>query len=316
MKENHTKLMSQLKKELETERLKNQIVGANESLSFGKAIGEEQRFQMDEMKVDLDIANERVKRYEHEITAMKRDIDSACVALEEAKNEKEKAVQEVIVNEAKVAEQLRQQEEAFNLKEDAVYVKCSDMEKQLTQLRDQLHICEERNSWYEDGFGISDAVRYQKKLEADIRRREFDRKRLLVDLGKKDDQIVLLVKTFQRFKNNTGDTMQFDEEELKAASGIEESGLHGQNRELIKQVQSLEEERISLLKRLRDNSAILGEDSVRFLGLSSQDMEKVTQFAMNLKEGKIQLPMDDRSMELSAKLSRLNATRQSDLLTI
>jgi len=149
-----------------------------------------------------------------------------------------------------------------------------DLEGQLTRLRDELRASEERNSWYEEG-----QVRHQKRLEADIRiRREFDAKRLVLDMGKKNDQILLLVRTCEVLRDKVQDDLPVDEDELKQIMRIEENGLRGQNQELLQQVETLEEDRNLLLKRLRDNAAVIGQDSVRFLGLSSSKMLQVIEY--------------------------------------
>lgn len=110
--------------------------------------------------------------------------------------------------------------------------------------------------------------------------------------------------------------MPVDEDELNQIMRIEENGLRSQNQELLQQVETLEEDRNLLLKRLRDNAAIMGEDGVRYFGLSSSKMLQLIEFASNLKDDKVRLPMDHRSIELSAELSSLKVIRQSDLITI
>jgi len=268
------------------------------------------------LHIELEIMNARVKKYEAENTMMKRDVDSACIALQEAGLEKNEAIQDMVEKERKVAKNLKQQLQTIDTKEEEMKTRCVDLEEQLTRLRDELRASEERNSWYEEGQGLSDAVRHQKRLEADIRRREFDAKRLVLDMGKKNDQILLLVKACEVLRDKAQDDLPVDEDELKQIMRIEENGLRSQNQELLQQVETLEEDRNLLLKRLRDNAAIIGEDGVRFLGLSSSKMLQVIEFASNLKEDKVRLPMDHRSIELSAELSSLKVIRQSDLITI
>ena len=78
----------------------------------------------------------------------------------------------------------------------------------------------------------------------------------------------------------------------------------------------LEADRLKLMRQLRDNAAQIGEKGIRFWGLSAGQLMKVTEFATNLRDGITDLPLDDKSLELSAKVKTLEMQVSTDKLTI
>ena len=78
----------------------------------------------------------------------------------------------------------------------------------------------------------------------------------------------------------------------------------------------LEADRLKLMRQLRDNAAQIGEKGIRFWGLSAAQLMKVTEFATNLRDGITELPLDDRSIELTAKVRGFEIQQGTDRLTI
>jgi hypothetical protein len=71
------------------------------------------------------------------------------------------------------------------------------------------------------------------------------------------------------------------------------------NKELSRQVDALEGERLRLLQQLRENAGCIGSrGAVQVNGLSDPQLLKLSEFAANLKKGFVELPLDDRSKEL------------------
>ena len=317
MNEDHESEVEILRKDLEKERRRTQDVDVKAALSFGKTVQEDQRLQMDQLKIELKLMSARVKKYEAENKMLKRDVGSACRTLHEARLEKTETMLEMESKQSTVTRKLHEQIQNMNSEAEEMKTKSADLEQETSQVRDRLRASEARNSWYERGNGLSDVVQHQKQLEADIRRRELDRSKLLVEIGQKEDKISLLVKTCEILKNSTpeGAPIPIDEDELRAMLRLEENSLCAQNREFNQQIDTLEDERNRLLKRLRNNAAVLYEDGL-CIGLSSAQTEQVIEFAGNLKDGSIQLPMTDKSVKLGAELESLKIRRQSDLCTI
>ena len=315
LKRDHLEETQALKDELERERSKNH---QNIITSSGKTLKEEQEAQINHLKTDINIARAKAEKLEADNKIMKRDVDSACCALQEARLEQAEVLLDMETKQARTIRELKVQIRDMELKVESATTSSNDFEEDLRRVKEQLKAEEERNARYAEGNGLEDMARYQKQLEADIQRREFDRKRLIVEIGQKNDDVVLLKKTCEVLKSGDDDAvnMIIDENELKGMLEQEENSLQAQNRELCRQIDSLEDDRNRLLKRLRTNAAIVGEDGLRILGLSSYQMEQVIEFAGHLRDGEVKLPMNDKSMELSTELSSIRVLRQSDLCTI
>jgi len=71
-----------------------------------------------------------------------------------------------------------------------------------------------------------------------------------------------------------------------------------------------------LLAQLRERAIDIGDKGARFLGLSSQQVVQVTEFATNLRQGIVALPLNDRSKELSAEISSLKSDKEVARLAI
>lgn len=56
------------------------------------------------------------------------------------------------------------------------------------------------------------------------------------------------------------------------------------------QIDALEQERLRLLRDLRNNAADISEKGVKFVGLTPDQLAKVNEFACNLRDGKLELP--------------------------
>lgn len=319
LKEDHSSEVEELKRELEKERRRNKDIDLKAALSFGKSIDENQMLQLDELKAELKIVSIRAERYESENKQLQRDIDCACIALQEAKLEKSEQLFETESKLSAVSQKAHEQMKNMASKVEEWKAKAKDLEEELNNIQAKLQTSEERNAWYERENCLTDVIRRQKQLEVDVRRRDMDRKKLLLEIGRKDDKISLLVKTCEVLKTKIvsveDDNLPIDDDELRAILKLDESSLHAQNKELAHQIDQLEGERNTLLKRLRNNAAVVYDDG-RFLGLSSAQMQEVIEFAGNLKEGTQQLPLTDKSVQLNAELDELKAHRRSDLFTI
>lgn len=57
-----------------------------------------------------------------------------------------------------------------------------------------------------------------------------------------------------------------------------------------RQLDALEQERVRLLRDLRNNAADISEKGVKFVGLTPEQLSQVNEFACNLRDGKIELP--------------------------
>ena len=318
MEKDYDVRMKKLKDELEQERQNNQVLDTSTALSYGKATQDDQAAQIDQLCGELEIADARIKTLEIQNISIKRDVDSAYLALEVAKNETKELNEQEARKEMKIEMKFHSKLQAIDGIRSQMKTKCGDLEQHLDQMRAEMRSSEERNARYEEGCGLTEAVVYQKKLESDIRRSEGDRKRMVVSLGEKEEKILLLIKKIQVISKGVGIGVlsHLDESTIEEMIQEEESSLRGQNKELLTQVETLEKERNSLMKRLRENAAQISEKGIRFLGLSAENMQHLLDFANSLKVGRMQLPLNDVSANLKSEVAALNFAKQSDFCTI
>lgn len=79
---------------------------------------------------------------------------------------------------------------------------------------------------YEKGHGLEDATMEQKKLQAYLRRRDYDLKELNVQLGSKMDRCAIFEKTCQMLMEKVGvNNDMFDDEQIRQEMQIEDNLL-------------------------------------------------------------------------------------------
>lgn len=99
----------------------------------------------------------------------------------------------------------------------------------------------------------------------------------------------------------------FNLEEIKLVEKQKIEEYRGRIRRLEQEVEELEKERVELRYKIRNMSTLYGEKGIRFHDLTADQMLAVDQFARNLKEGTMELPLNDRSRELMREIERLKA---------
>lgn len=214
---------------------------------------------------------------------------------------------EEIVVEAVTTERKKLKELVSKLSEQTLRV--ADLQKNESHLErlkdesdDKLRCAEERNQNYEERSGIREAAITQRKLEADVRRRDFDLSELQLQVNSAMNRCKMLETACAILKKKAGlgEEYVFEEKELIGFMAGQES----KEVELLKQISMLERDRCSLMMQLRENARSIGEDGIRFLGLNATQLMNVTEFANNIKNGEVTLPLDDRSIELKVRFNR------------
>lgn len=102
----------------------------------------------------------------------------------------------------------------------------------------------------------------------------------------------------------------FNLNEIKLVERQKIEEYRGRIKRLEEEVEELEKERVDLRYRLRNMSTLYGEKGLRFYNLTAEQMELVDKFAQNLRDGKIEVPLNDRSRELLKEVERLKAQIQ------
>ena len=316
MKEKYSNDLNEIKNQLENEQNKNKQIDSKAALALGAKREKDINDTVDSMKLEMKMTQVKIDNLEQEKKIFERENNHLRRSLSESQDELKCLQNDILTQEERRNNKLELELESAVSEEKMIKLICSELEIQLAKVRDELNLAEQRNSWYEEEHNLCDAVKYQKKLEADIRRRDSDLKSKTVLLGQKEDQIALLQKTCSFMKESLGSNFNFNESELKECLAMEESQLKSQISELNRQVEDLERDRINLMKRLRENIVQISEKGMRFVGLNTEQILQLTDFARSLKEGKVNLPLNDRSLELSSKLAAMKVMRQSDMVTI
>ena len=238
-----------------------------------------------------------------------RDLDEAIQALNQSKRDtKEQTTSALLKSKSDVTEANAKSDKALvNL--ESVTKRCLDAEEKLENLRTQLRCSDERNALYEKNNGLTEVVRLQKQLEADVRRRDYDLKQIKTTLGVEIERRRAITKACDWLKEKVGlePDFSFDDDEVRMALELEDSRLQSENAELSRQIESLEVERTVLLRQLRERAIDLGEKGTRFLGMDTEHVAQVMEFASNLRRGTVELPLNDRSKELLAEISSLKS---------
>ena len=249
---------------------------------------------------------EDLKRCAEDKDQAERDLEKTCKALADAGKECEQRVHGALVKERMHAQELEARLDAASSREQEMETARLELKRQKDEVALQLCRSDERNTWYEEGHGLADAVRYQKKLEADMFRRDHDLEQLQLRHGEEVGRCKVLQKLVSMLTEKSGLTEEpaLEEDAVKEAMAAHDNQLEAQNAELGRQIECLEADRLAMMKQLRHNAAEIGEKGIKFLGLDAAQIQKVMEFASNIRDGSVTLPMDDRSKELMVSTSR------------
>lgn len=320
MKIQHAKEIQQLQNEIEAEQRKSALLERETALSYAKKVQNAQNLEIERLINDKMKTETHVRALEDKNYLLEKELEKAKFSLEQAESEAENlkgAVKDLNADNDKSTKSMRK---SMSDKEENMEDRCKVLEEQLEKVSRELQFSEERNSRYEEGHGLSEAIIHQKRLEADIRRREVDLKKLLIEIGEKDDKISLLSKTCEilreRYFGECSETVDIDTDVISKIIEEEQTALHRQNWELRHQIDEIEKERNCLMRRLRENALLVGGNGLCLYGLSSEKIDLVIDFVNNLRNGRVKLPLDDKSSKLASELSSLQTIRLSDMYTI
>ncbi|CAN0356155.1 unnamed protein product, partial [Ectocarpus sp. 12 AP-2014] len=169
---------------------------------------------------------------------------------------------EIRLAEAHKAEALEAKASAFFVKALTSEVETekqrySELEERKDHLEEQLQEVENWKNKYEEGHGLVDAVQFQKKLKNDLHRLETELEQRSLKMGEVMDANAVLTMTCQRLKEEAGKPEDFSYGDLaavKKAQAGEVARMTAVAAELQTQVDDLNDERVRLLKKLRDGA--------------------------------------------------------------
>mmetsp|Transcript_4989 Transcript_4989/g.17572 ORF Transcript_4989/g.17572 Transcript_4989/m.17572 type:complete len:1787 (+) Transcript_4989:187-5547(+) len=179
------------------------------------------------------------------------------------------------------------------------------LEAELADDRELLAMAAERG-----GMGVAEAVRRNKRMKVLLRDRERQIEKGADRLAVQVEASEFLHASIARFKlvlDGAGDALtalatdadeealaveckacadkdfMFDGVELRGDSLSRVAQLEAAHQQVEQQLDDLEEERLRLLKRLRDTAMHVSDKGVRFVGLTQQQLEQVRNFAARLR---------------------------------
>ena len=262
-------------------------------------IGEKQR--------ELD--RERVENKEHLIM-----IEQLRVGTEGVIAERDQLAARILDTETKidmrVAERVvaeREQNRILERSLKSVQQRLDDETEKVTDLESEKQLLvreiDELTNWktiYESGHGLQELARNQKKLKDDNRRLGVAVEQMTSKLGMLMDMNGIYMQAFERLKKDCGKDSEFmyPEYELQEELKGEKAMLKAQVAEMDEQINSLEEESVRLRKALKNQAGVIGEKGFKYAGMTAEQLMRVNEFANNLKDGIVELPITDRSSEL------------------
>jgi hypothetical protein len=172
-----------------------------------------------------------------------------------------------------------------------------DEKAQLTREIDEL------SNWkavYEAGHGLQEMSRNQKKLKDDNRRLSVAVEQYNNKLSMVMDANGVLTQAFEKLKKEAGKPADFFYPEYSLQNEVKSTNaaLQAQMAELDEQVTALETENTRIRAAMKNQAASIGEQGFKYAGMTPDMLLQVNDFAANLREGRVELPLNDRSQAL------------------
>ena len=299
--------ISSLQADLDKARRDSVAIEEQAALSYNAQKHKALESEVGNLRVEVRRVREDLKRCTEDKDRAERDLENTCKALADSGKECEDRIHEALVKERMQVQEVEVRLQAAAQREKDVDAARLDLQRQKDEVALQLSRSEERNAWYEEGHGLADAVRYQKKLEADMFRRSHDVKQLQNRIDEEVGRCKLLQKTVLLLKEkvDVANDPALEEDAVREAMAAHDNQLQAQNTELSRQIQGLEADRLVMMKQLRHNAAEISEKGIKFLGLDAAQIQKVMEFASSVRDGSVNLPLDDRSRELKVRSVRV-----------
>jgi len=183
----------------------------------------------------------------------------------------------------------------------------ASLEKEKDYLKHELEEAENWKTTYESGHGLQQLAVHQKRLKEDNRKLTITLEQCTRKLGEAMDANGVLAFSFDKLKTECGkdDHFGYDKHQIQEEMLGENVRTMSQLLELELQVDSLENECIRLRKVLKHQAGAVGEQGFKFTGLSADQLVKINEYAMNLRDGVNEPPREQRPIELLKENAKL-----------
>lgn len=275
-------------------------------LKDSTAVGEKQR-QIDHLTAEHDEVLKLLDEKSQELSLVSADKIKLGEYLADLERKMDQKVAERVVLEKEKAKNLQvtlMSKESSHLAELERY---KDMEVEKNALVREV---DELNHWkaiYENGHGLRELARNQKRLKDENRSLGVLVEHITNDKNILTDKINLVEKAFEKLCIEAGKPSDFmyPQYELEDEIVGDYARMKAQINELEEQIGALETDNTRLRKTLKNQAGSIGEQGFKYAGMSPDMLIKVNEFAANLRDGNMQLPVDDRSSELLKANKRL-----------
>ena len=185
------------------------------------------------------------------------------------------------------------------------------LEKEVGNLHRQVDELTHWKSVYEEDKGWDEILYSNNKLKNDIRVALQEVERTSNKLSSVMDANGLLHVAFEKLKVEAGKPADFTypEYELQEEQKVATARLEAEAMQLEEQLISLDEENMKLRKALKASAGSFAASGFKFAGMRPEDLIKVNEFAQNLRDGKVELPESDKTVEMTRELRRLREDR-------
>ncbi|OQR81691.1 hypothetical protein THRCLA_11505, partial [Thraustotheca clavata] len=182
-----------------------------------------------------------------------------------------------------------------------------DLETRCANIEAQLREAEALNAKYEAKAGLTEVMRHQKSLRNDLQAQVTANSQLRVELSRHKDGISKLQAAFSRLKSETGKPDSFEYPDLQLETLIQ--GNVAIIKELESQLQKLEDERVALLKKLKEQAKMSSAQLFQNHGLTPDQYEQVQTLIYRLQHG------DDAPKQFASSMPILQG-KEPDLLKL
>lgn len=254
-------------------------------------------------------------------------IDSLRIELENTLADKQSLIERIMSDDFKIDQRVAEKTLAVKERTKTLEKLLQDMKRsheeeveRFASLEKERDACvrevDELKKWrdvYERGLGIQVIAKEQRKLLEDKRRLSVVIDQVKVQLDTQRDATNTWYQAFTRLKTETGKDPNFmySEYDLQEDMYSDNARLVASVSQLEEQVSALEKENSDLRKTMRKNAGSIGEQGFKYAGMSPDMLVKVNEFAASLRDGKLELPINDRSRELLEENKKLREKNQS-----